>query len=417
MRYFLYAYIILIPFLHALSPVPIQTIGFILLVAISPFVLLTRGIEPGVFLRQDICLFITLIWGFVAWWLYPVPIEMDRVQGGVQWLSSVVFSLIIVRKLIIISRVTIEDIGRAASLAVILLSIGIIADFYLANIEGVRLSDIIPYSVDKFPEAEVLGLQRPRGLTVEAGFNGIIFECLAPFSVYYFLKNRNLLSIVAIAMASLGGILIFSLSTIFAVAVSISLLFLIKSRSFFSLFFVAIFVPSLVYMALSNQFLFDLFGYKIADFLDIANYNVFAVGRQGSLLVGIQLFLENILGIGWGTVLQEATIPGTAIDYSLDGGSLISLWLELLVATGIIGFGFFAYVFVKNAKGLVEKRGRASDFIFVSLVAVSLHHIFVYDLWFPMIWFSLAVAQVALSRPYGPYFLSSDNRRTARPKS
>lgn len=409
MRYALYAYIILIPFLHALSPIPIQSIAFFLLVAISPFVLLMRGVEPGAFAKQDLCLFVTLVSGFVAWWFYGVPIEEDRFQGGAQWLSSIIFSLIIVRKLIVVSRVTVEDIGRAACISVMILSFSILADFYLANFEGTRLSDIIPYSVDEFPKAEILGLfQRPRGLTVEAGFNGIIYECLGPFVVYYFTKSRNVLSLAALSAMALGVLMIFSLSTIFSVAVAISLLFLIKSRSFFSLLFVLVFVPSLLYLALSTQFLFDLFGYKIAEFLDIANYNVYGVGRQGSFFFGIQLALDNMLGIGWGTVLQEASIPGTMIDYNLDGGSLISLWLELLVATGIVGFLFFFYVFFKNIKGLADNHDRASSFIFVSLTAVSLHHIFVYDLWFPMIWFSLAVAQVALSRRHGPYFRSSE---------
>lgn len=406
MRYILYAYIILIPFLHALSPVSIQSLGFFLLVAASPFVMLTRGMKPGVFTRQDICLFLTFAWGIVAWWFYPVPIGEDRVQGAAQWLLTIIFSLLVLRKLIIISQVRIEDIGRAACIAVIILSFAIALDFYLANFGNARLSDIIPYSVDQFPKAEVLGFQRPRGLTVEAGFNGIIYECLAPFAIYYLLIRGNTLSIVSVISIIFGIFIIFSLSTLITIAAAISMLFLIKRKSFVGLFFVVVLVPSILFISLNNQFMFNLFGYKLAEFLDMANYNVFGIGRQGSFFYGVQLFLDNMMGIGWGTVLQEASIPGTIIDYNLDGGSLISLWLELLVATGVIGFVLFSYVFAKNIRGLAENRSQASDFVFVSLAAVSLHHIFVYDLWFPMIWFSLAVAQVALSKEYGPAFLS-----------
>lgn len=411
MRYLLYAYILLIPFLHALSPVPIQTLGFFLLVAASPFIVLTRGAEAGTFTRQDTWLVLALIWGFVAWWLYPVPIGDKRFQDGAQWVSTVVFSLLIVRKLIIISRVRMEDVGRAACVSIIILSVAVVADFYLANFRSMRLSDIIPYSVKQFPEAQVMGLWRPRGLTVEAGFNGVVYECLAPFSIYYLIKTRNILSVFSALSMIFGFVLISSLLTIISVFSAVSILFLVKKRSFISLILIGIFIPVFMYFTLSNQFMFNLFGYKVAEFLDAANYNVYGVGRQGSFFFGLELFSQNILGIGWGTVLQEANIPGTVIDYNLEGGGLISLWLELLVASGIFGFAFFAYVFGKNIKGLAAKGGRSSAFIFVSLTAVSLHHIFLSGIWFPMIWFSLAVAQVALSRQYGPYFLSSGSSR------
>lgn len=407
MRYFLYAYIILIPFLHALSPISIQSLGFFLLVAISPFVILSQGEKTGEFTRQDIFLFLTLAWGVVAWRFYPVPIGEDRIQGVAQWLSTIVFSLLILRKLIIVSQVNIEDIGKAASVSIIILSFALVADFYLANFSSERLSDIIPFSVDQFPKAEVLGtFQRTRGLTVEAGFNGIVYECLAPFSFYYFLKKKDIISYISIFFTVIGIFLIFSVLTLVSIASAITLLVLMKRRSFVWIFVIASAIPILIYFVLNNQILFNLFGYKIAEFFDFANYNVYGLGRQGSFFYGIRLFQENILGIGWGTVLQEASIAGTTIDYNLEGGSLISLWLELLVATGIVGFAFFSYVFVMNIRGLAEKRDTASDFIFISLAAVSLHHIFVYDLWFPMIWFSLAVAQVALSKKHGPAFLS-----------
>lgn len=412
MRYILYAYILLIPFLHALSPVPIQSAAFFLLVAISPFVMLAPARTGDGFAKQDACLFLTWLLGVLAWWFYPVSIEQDRIQGAVQWLSTIVFSLIVVRKLIVVSGARLEDVGKFASVSIIILSTAIIADFWLANLEGLNLSDVIPFSVTEFPKAEVLGvLQRPRGLTTEAGFNGIIYECLAPFSIYYALKNKGLLALISSVAMVVGILLIFSLSTIFSMVSAVAIYFLIKKKSFVTLFFVSIFIPSLIYVILTNEFLYELFGYKLAEFLDVANYNVFSIGRQGSLFYGIQLFFENVLGIGWGTILQEANIPGTAIDHSLDSASLISLWLELLVAAGIFGFALIAYVFFRNIKGLAERGGEAGSFVFVSLTAVTLHHIFVYDLWFPMIWFSLAVAQVSLSAGYGAYFLSSGATR------
>jgi hypothetical protein len=408
MRYILYVYILLIPFLHALSPVPIQSLGFFLIVAASPLILLAPAQYTGDYIKQDVCLLLTWLIGLLAWWFYPAPIEEDRFQGAAQWFSSIIFSLIILRRLIIVSRVRLEDISRISSMSVLILTIAIMFDFLLANFEGRHLSDIIPYSVDEFPKAEVLGvLQRPRGLTTEAGFNGIIFECLAPFAIYYAIKYKGLYSFLIASALIIGLALIVSLSTLFSIIFSILLYFIYKRKSFIDLFILLFLIFAMAYFSLNNVFLFDLFGYKLAEFLDIANYNIYMIGRQGSFFYGLQVFSENLFGIGWGTILQEANIPGTIIDYNLDSASLISLWLELLVAAGIVGFALTVYVFGATLRGLVKQDGKEAGFIFVSLAAVSLHHIFVYDMWFPMIWFSLAVAQVALSSQHGAYFLSS----------
>lgn len=412
MRYILYAYILLIPFLHAFSPVPIQSLGFFLIVAASPFIFLTPVPQTGNYTRYDARLLLSWLIGILAWWFYSAPIEEDRLQGVLQWLSTIIVSLIIVRRLIIVSRVRLYEIGLVSSISIFILTTAIVADFLLANYDGRRLSDIIPYSVEEFPKAEVLGyIQRPRGLTTEAGFNGIIFECLAPFSIYYAIRNKGFFAIFSVGFLIIGFLLIVSLSTAFSLMVALSAFFLLNKKSplYFFIFTSLIFL--MFYYILNNNILFDIFGYKLADFLDIANYNVFMTGRQGSFFYGVQLFFENPLGIGWGTVLQEANIPGTIIDYNLDGASLISLWLELLVAGGLVGFALTTSVFGASLRGLLKREQVEVGFIFVSLTAVSLHHLFVYDVWFPMIWFSLAVAQVAASPHHGAYFLSSGRFR------
>jgi hypothetical protein len=409
LRYVLFVYIVLIPFLHALSPVAIQSLGFFLIVAVSPVIALTRSGGQKSMLGQDILLGITLCWGFLAWLFYSVPVEIDRIQGALQWTASGIVSLLLVRKLIILSKVRLEHIGLAAAAAVLVLSVAIVADFYLANYRSEYLSDIIPFSVDKFPKAEILGIfQRPRGLTVEAGFNGIVYECLLPLAFYYFLLRKSLFAFVALASSAVGMLLILSSATLFSFAAAGAALFLLKRRSFFGLIFTFVLIPALIYLALTDQFLFNLFGYKIADFLDLSNYGVAGsgAGRQGAFFYGLELFWEHPFGIGWGTVLQEANIPGTLLDIFLDGNSLISLWLELLVATGVVGFACFAYVMWTNIRGLAEDPAPASGFVMFSLAAVLTHHLFIYDLWFPMIWFSLALAQIARSAEYREYFLS-----------
>jgi hypothetical protein len=415
LRFTLYAYIVLIPFLHALSPVPIQSLGFFLIVAMSPAIALARSKGQKSMVGQDVLLGVALCWGGVAWLFYQVPVEVDRIQGALQWISSSIISLWLVRRLIIVSRVRLEDIGRVASVAVLVLSLAIVADFYLANYRSEYLSDIIPFSVSDFPKAEILGIfERPRGLTVEAGFNGIIYECLLPLAFYYFLLRKSLLALVALASSAVGMLLILSSATLLSFASAGAALYLLKKRSFFGLIFTFVILPGLLYLALTNQLLFNLFGYKIAAFLNLSNYGVAGsgAGRQGAFFYGFQLFIEHPFGIGWGTVLQEANIPGTLIDIYLDGNSLISLWLELLVATGLVGFVCIASIFWKNVRGLAQDPAPASGFVMVSLTAVMTHHLFIYDLWFPMIWFSLALAQISRSPEYRQYFLSPRNSVT-----
>jgi hypothetical protein len=399
LRGLLYAYIALMPLLHALSPVPILSTNVALLAVAIPFSLFLAVPLATHFGRGDAVVIALLLYGLAAWFWYPAGIDQGRAQGTLQWAFSFIGLWLLVRRWILVSGVSFYEISRTCFAAAILLSICVVWEFGLANTSGRFFSDYIPFSIDKFPQANVFGssLVRPRVFSAEAGFTAMSFELFLPLSIVYFRSCAPLVKYLYISTCAVGVLLLFSVASILSIIFALALLNFSKGASritsVLTIFVIAIYI-------FVNTGLVDveyLPFYKIWEFFDSSNYELLQGSRQEAMAAGWKIVSENWLGIGWGTVLQEAKIPGSDIDRMILGSGLISLWLELVVATGIPGAVFFmAYIFGLVAK-LARMRRPEGNACFIALVALLLHHVAIYEVWFPMLWFAIALAQVLVA--------------------
>jgi hypothetical protein len=399
LRGLLYAYVILMPLLHALSPLPILSTNVALLAVATPFALFATRPSGLRFGRSDLLIVAVLLYGVAAWLWYPTDTEQSRVQGTLQWAFSFIGLWLLVRRWIVASEVSFYEVSRACFYAALMLSACIVWEFVLANISGHFFSDYIPFSIEEFPKANVFGssLLRPRVFSAEAGFTAMAFELFLPLSIIYYKSISELTKYIYIILCLIGVVLLFSVASIISIVIALALLNFARGASrVVSLLTISV-ILGYVFVSTGLLDIEYLPFYKIWEYFDSSNYSLLQGSRQEAIAAGWKLVSENWLGVGWGTVLQEAKIPGSEIDRMILGTGLISLWLELVVATGIPGALLFAiYIFGLVAR-LARMRRPEGDACFVAVVALLLHHTAVYEVWFPMLWFALALAQVLIA--------------------
>ncbi|MBS0503452.1 MAG: O-antigen ligase family protein [Proteobacteria bacterium] len=398
MKPLLKLYVFSIFLLHAFSFVPLASFNFPIAVAAS-LVCFLQPTPPSFDFRASNLLVGGLLgWGIVAWLIYPVPIDLDRFQGLAQWSASILILWIGVRRWIAVSEISFLEISKAAWLGSVTLSVFVILEFVLANTAGMYLSDIFPFSIDKFPEADVFmaGIARPRGFAAEAGFSAMVFEALIPLALFYLGQASGPSRLIYGGLCFVALVLLYSTTFFLAAALTVALLQMIRMnyRKIAGALAVGMILAYII--AGNSTFFFNASGYKIFEFFDALNYSAAQGSRQEALAAAFSLLKGHPFGIGWGTVLQEAKTYGTPIDEMIGGTGLISLWLELAIATGIIGLLVFGTFVWKLLLGLARSTSREAHCCFLALGMLTIHHIGVYEVWFPMFWFILGLSQLVL---------------------
>ena len=182
-------FLITIPFLHAFAinawlPLP-------LVISISCFfIIVFRNKFAFSFRKEDILLLITFFMGVLMNIFYADKIGAKNISHIFAWGTSLFFLYFWTNSWVKFSKLSYYSLGKFSTYALIIVSIGVLFDFLLANIYGFYLSDIIPYSFDEMEKTESLDglLSRPRGLSAEPGFTAVVFEMFLPLS-YLYLKN------------------------------------------------------------------------------------------------------------------------------------------------------------------------------------------------------------------------------------
>jgi hypothetical protein len=385
--------------LNGLSPVPIASFNFFIAAAAFPFLFLRHTPTTYDFRSDNILLSAIFAWGIIAWLFYPAPIELSRIQGALQWAASLIILLFGVRRMIILSGITFLEISRISLFSAMTLATFVILEFFLANTRGTYLSDYIPFSIDTFPAADLFasGIVRPRGFAAEAGFTSMVFEALVPLAIYYFLRSPMPIRAAFVALVSSALILLFSTTTFLAIALAVLFLVLVRANIRGAVPIFLVFGGVAYVIAMNADFFFSAAGYKIYEFFDTGNYYNASGSRQEAWATGMNVFLHHPFGSGWGTILQESKSSGSDIDMQLGGTGLISLWLEMLVAVGFAPFLMFGYWLIKLLLALGRSPLQEAHLCFLSLAMLTVHHFGVYEVWFPMIWFVLALSQVVVA--------------------
>ncbi len=237
---------------------------------------------------------------------------------------------------------------------------------------------------------------RARGTTVESGHLAMYLLMFVPF-VYHYQKNINqskaklVFSLIVVTLS-----LIFTFSAAGFVELSIILLIvaIIKIvklfRKGFKLSSVVMIYPvfcgvvflSMYYFLQGDRNLSFITG--IIDKITLVNYSIDDGGsRLARWYRALELFKEKPL-MGHG--------PG--ISSLLYGTGSTSLYLEILIATGLVGLCLFLGVMLYHLTIILKIKGNLKYVYLVSFVTMSIHLAIISNYWYPWMWTLFALINV-----------------------
>lgn len=390
--------------LHGLSPVPFLSFGFFVAVGALAVACSMPSILSQLRFRRDDPLFgLIYLLGLVPWFLNPNGIGEQHLEYGALWLAIALICFWWVREWALTSQLSFMAISRAAAIGAALLSISVTAEFVMVNTTGLYLSDIFPFSLDEFTFATILGSEfiRPRGFSAEPGFSAIVFNCLIPLSVAHLLAVRRHLLIWA-GVIFPGYILLGSAASLACLAITTSVFLLVINRSLIVMLTsaAAVSVAGIAFVmsnALQSLY-YQIIGRKIDALFDPMNDYATSYTRSEAYRYGFRILREHPFGLGWGGFSEAHRSARVLVNEIPKGSGLLSVPLEIGVAGGIFAVVLFFYLIWRKLHPLIRIDTLPARLTFFSLLWVSLHHMFVLELWFPMLWFSLALADVVRIR-------------------
>lgn len=397
-RYLLFAYIATLSLLHALSPLPVISFGFIL----AAGALLLLPASPGAFgrigfRRGDGLFAITYVLGLIPLLLNPSGFSEQNFAYATHWFVIWFFCFWWVREWILISRITFSQVSAAAAYGSAILSVAVIVEFIMANTAGQYLSDYIPYSIEEFPFANILGTSfiRPRGFSAEPGFSAIVFNCLLPLSAHHLMNSRGRLP-MWVALIAPGYLLLGSAASLSCFAIAAATYVLIVNRSLVTTVGAAgaalLVAATLQFSAEARYLYHEIVGRKIEQLFDPLSSGTNSYSRSEAYQYGVRIIREHPFGIGWGEFSQTYRDASILANEIPKGSGFISVPLEIAVAGGIAAVLLYFYIILIKLHPLIRIGSRPAHLAFFSLLWVALHHMFVLEFWFPMLWFSLAFA-------------------------
>ncbi len=397
----LQAFIVLMPFLHALGLsawLPLPLFYAIIMLVIGLLGLFFSRLNAFWLVRSDLALIGAFICGVMALVYYWDYAGTKNLNHAIALLVSVALFYIWMRTWIWRAKISFKDLGVAAVWGLLISSTAIIFEFFSANFYGFYLADIIPYSVEELPFALVLNAayQRPRGLSAEPGFSAMVFEALVPMAAFY-LRRHTILALAFTPVILTGFILLFSAGAIMAMTLAAILVMLNKMGglkwTITMIFGIVPLVGLLLFVPTANLFFADIIGRKVLDLFVEGGVNAGEMaGRYQTYRAGVEIFLNAPFGIGWGMISQifdsGITLPNQPFVATR---GLLSLYGEILVSAGVIGFLMYGIFHVGRIRAAQRLSDPEKPFILFGLFALTIHHAIVLEFWFPMLWFYFAL--------------------------
>jgi O-antigen ligase/polysaccharide polymerase Wzy-like membrane protein len=392
-------FILTMPFLHALSlfpwlPLPLVVATSILLLAAAS---LGWSSLIGV-LPEDWLLIGCWTLGVAALSTHMGYLGSKNVTHSLAVITSVGVYFIGLRNWIARVGVDWDALGRAASWCALLLSIAVCGEFVLTNTTGLYFSDLMPFNVDQFQATEtIFGLKRPRGFAAEPSFTAMVFDLLLPLAYMHLSRARPLIRGLWVCAVLPGLLLLFSAGSIVSLGLAVLIVAIARTqrpmRSLIACGLIAILIACLFQIqAFVDAFDFVV-GRKLEDLFVRGDVDVSThLGRNEAYRAAFVLIGSEPLGVGWGAVSQMfdsgVALPGQTV---LPGRGLLSLYLEIGACTGVLGLLMFGVFQGVKIAAVWRSTHPYSTYLLVGVLALSIHHAFVLEIWFPMLWFSLAL--------------------------
>lgn len=280
-------------------------------------------------------------------------------------------------------------IFNTLSLSVFLASIFAIIEFVLINSFGITLENIVPRGTVEEYTPLAFNYIRARSFMEESGQFALFLEIFAPITTVWIFINvkYKIIRYLYISVVIISLFLSFSAFGLvaFAIALLIYLGYLISSAKNMNSFLVKLFLICVVFALIIIIFSYFLeMAYQIiVTKLDSDNASL---SDRTSRVDGLEYFLTGInLIIGY----------GAAAFSTLNIPSFISLYIGILMSTGILGVGLFFCFLLKSFKSMLKIRDKRMRWAFVTAFVISsIHFCFVDLIYVSWYWTMLALACV-----------------------
>jgi hypothetical protein len=393
-------YVVLMPFMSALAPSAWLPLPLIVLLISLPWLLSRRdGPTLVAAVRMDAGFLLALWLGIFAVLWGPLPLGPKHYNYIAAVAVSYGLFLVAVRSWLCHPGVTLPWIGSCAHLGLTILAVAVIVEFVLASFFGYYFADFIPFAHADLNIADLVTdpFKRPRAFAHEPGFTALAFECLWPLTLLA-PKRRGRHVLYAVAFALLA-----SAAAMVAFSAALGLLWLVRSRSLKGLLIalaVAVVIGASIWLSeTAAEIAWSVVGRKFdidtALTVDIAEGGeaVTVFERASTYLLGLQLLTSFPLGIGWGSLGEafatDASLPEVG---SLRGSGMLSLYLDVAVASGWLGLLGLAWFVVRRVVALLRSTHVAAMPVTCALLTVTFHHMLITEFQFPFLWFAIAVA-------------------------
>lgn len=408
-------FVLSMPFLHALAPFPWLPVPLVVATLIVVAATALLGWRSQAYLLPEDWLLIGC-WalGVLALALHIGYLGAKNLTHVLAVFTSFGIFFLGIRNWLLRVGLDWDALGRAAAACAVLLSLAVSGEFVLANTAGLYFSDLVPFNVDEFQATEtLLGLKRPRGFAAEPSFTAMVFDLLLPLAWIHLSRRRGAIRVAWVLATLPGLVLLFSAGSIISLGTAIVVVAVARSRrrlrTAFGVGLAGIIFALLYQIDGVSDALDFVVGRKLDDLFVRGDVDVSShLGRNEAYRAAFALIADEPLGVGWGAISQMfetgIALPGQAV---LGGRGLLSLYLEIAACSGLAGLLMFvAFQGVKIA-AVWRSDHPASAFLLTAMLALSLHHAFVLEVWFPMLWFTFALADRLRMDEFGAFIFVS----------
>ena len=268
------------PLLHALSPLPGITFDFILSVVcfFGALIFANRFSSYVQFRRTDLAFAFVYFLGLLPLVFSPTSVGSQNLKYAglifLVWLLNYWW----VREWIGFGRISMNEVSKFSAISCFVLAMATYSEILTSNLLGLYLSDFLPFSIDTFPQATILGssFQRPRVFSSEGGFTAIAFEALLPLGTLYLFQRK--LKLIVFLISVLPGYVALGSATSFLgfAFVFWTYVFLVRRTSMgvWIAFSIAVILVAFLTLNEMGQWLYgEIIGRKIDDLFDSSMYN------------------------------------------------------------------------------------------------------------------------------------------------
>lgn len=314
------------------------------------------------------------------------------VTHTLSYFAVVILYFIVINLTLKTNQISIKELYKYISSGVILVSIFTLTEFVSKNFLNINFDQYIYRPTYQNLDATYHNGQfiRARGTAEESGPLALYLLMFLPFVIYYF-KNivRSTMKMIIVLITIVAAVIVtFSATAFFEIitaSVLVSLFYLIKKikKGFSKLEYVFMYLITSTIIGISIFILYS--GFKFTYLEGVLNKITFNNSASGDSRLerwnfALELVKEKpIFGHGAGFVAIQ------------NGTGSTNMYLEILTATGILGFLCILAIFISTFINIFKIPGYFKLVYLFSFIVMSIHMFVISQYWSPWMWTLFAV--------------------------